>query len=51
MKVEGEARGAELENLRRVARLLAGERDDPDINQKVLIEGQPGGVVIPPPGH
>jgi hypothetical protein len=52
MKAEGEARGAELENLRRVARILAGERDDPDVNQKILIEGQPGGVVVqPPPGH
>jgi hypothetical protein len=52
MKAEGEARSAELENLRRVARLRAGERDDPDVNQKILIEDQPGGVVVqPPPGH
>ena len=51
MKVEGETRGIELENLRRVARLLAGEREDPAINQKVLIQGQPGGIVVPPPGH
>ncbi len=51
MKAAGEARGGELENLRRTARLLAGEREDPNIDQRVLIQGEVPGVVVPPPGH
>jgi hypothetical protein len=38
-KVLGEVRHIELENLRRAARLLADEREDPDIEKKVIIEG------------
>ena len=51
MKAAGEARGAEVENLRRTARLLAGEREDPNIDQRVLIQGDVPGVVVPPPIH
>jgi hypothetical protein len=38
-----------LENFRRAARLLAAEREDPNIDQRVLIQGQPSGVVVQPP--
>ncbi len=39
-KVQAEVRRAELENMYRLAaRALEGERDDPDIDRKVLIEG------------
>ncbi|MDQ3902797.1 MAG: hypothetical protein M3247_03960 [Thermoproteota archaeon] len=38
-KVQGEVREKELENIRRAAKVLAGERDDPHIDKKVLIEG------------
>lgn len=44
-------RGDEMENLRRAARILAGEREDPNIDQRVLIQGSVPGVVVPPPGH
>lgn len=38
-KVEAEIRGVELENLRRADRLLSGEREDPEIDKLVRIEG------------
>jgi hypothetical protein len=38
-KVQAEVRSAELENLRLAARLLEGERDDPDIERKVVVQG------------
>jgi hypothetical protein len=38
-KVEAEVRAAEFENIRAAARLLAGEREDPTIEKKVVIEG------------
>jgi hypothetical protein len=47
-KVQGEVRKAELENVRLAARLLAGEREDPDIERKILIEGNTNGVIVPP---
>jgi hypothetical protein len=40
-----------VENLRRTARLLAGEREDPNVDQRVLIQGDVPGVVVPPPAH
>ena len=43
-KVQAEVRGTELENLRAAARLLAGEREDPSIEKKVVIEGAPSVV-------
>ena len=38
----------ELKNTLRAARLLAGERDGPDIDEKVVIDGQPSVVISPP---
>jgi hypothetical protein len=46
-KVQAEVRGAEFENLRAAARLLAGEREDPSIEKKVVIEGGANVVVAP----
>jgi hypothetical protein len=37
-KVQAEVRKAELENVRATARLLAGEREDPDIEKKIVVE-------------
>jgi hypothetical protein len=47
-KVQSEVRRSELENLRLAARLLEGERDDPEIDRKTVIEGRIPGVVLPP---
>ncbi|WP_162055912.1 hypothetical protein [Pontibacter pamirensis] len=38
-KVQAEVRKAELENLRLVDRILNGEREDPDIEKKIIING------------
>ncbi|MEO6446672.1 MAG: hypothetical protein ABIZ91_04475 [Gemmatimonadaceae bacterium] len=45
-KAHGEVRVIELENVRRAARLLAGERGDPSIEKTVVIEGA-GNLVVP----
>jgi len=37
-KVRAEVRHAELENLRLAARLVAGERDDPEIERRILVD-------------
>jgi hypothetical protein len=37
-KVQAEVRAAELENIRMAARLFAGEREDPTIEKKVVVE-------------
>jgi hypothetical protein len=37
-KVQAEVRRAELENIRLAARALEGEREDPDIEKKIVIE-------------
>ena len=37
-KVQAEVRRAELENIRLAARALEGEREDPDIEKKIIIE-------------
>lgn len=45
-KVQAEVRRAELENIRLAARALEGEREDPDIEKKIVIEkGQD--IVVP----
>jgi len=44
-KVQSEVREKELENVRRAAKILVGERDDPNIDKKVLIEGDAKPVV------
>jgi hypothetical protein len=48
-KVQSEVRQQELENIRRAARILQGEREDPQIDQRVLIEGSAPGIVLPSP--
>jgi hypothetical protein len=47
-KVQAEVRHAELENVRLAARLLAKEREDPDIEKKIVIEGQGENIIVPP---
>jgi hypothetical protein len=39
-KVQAEVRHAELENIRLAARALKGNDEDPDIEKKIVIEGQ-----------
>ncbi len=46
-KVQAEVRGAEFENLRAAARLLAGEREDPTIEKKIVVEGGTDVLVAP----
>jgi hypothetical protein len=46
-KVQADVRKAELENLRLAARLLNSEREDPDIDKKISIEGGAAVVVGP----
>jgi hypothetical protein len=45
-KAQAELRKAELENVRLAARLLGNELEDPDIEKKILIQGDPG-VTVP----
>ena len=40
-KAKAEIRGLELENLRKADRLVAGERDDPDVEPQVVLTGVP----------
>lgn len=44
-KVQAEVRRAELENIRLAARALEGEREDPDIEKKIVIEGKQDVVI------
>jgi hypothetical protein len=44
---QAKVRGEEINNLRRAARILKNEFEDADIDQKVVIQGNPGGVVVP----
>ena len=44
-KVEEEVRRGALENLRLAARLLKAEREDPDIEKKIVVEGGLGTVI------
>jgi hypothetical protein len=45
-KVEQEVRKAGLENLRLAARLVNEEREDPDIEKKIIVQGRGAGVVV-----
>jgi hypothetical protein len=45
-KVQAEVRHAELENLRLAARLASGEYGDPDVEKKIVIEGNTEKVAI-----
>ena len=49
LRVKAEVRKLELENLRYAARVLVGERDDPDVERKIVIDGHPDSVIVPPP--
>src|SRR5262249_10906917 len=44
-KAQSEVRHAELENIRLAARALEGERGDPDIDKKILVENGSNVVV------
>jgi len=46
-KVQADVRAAEFENVRAAARLIAGEREDPTIEKKVVFEN--GHTVVVPP--
>jgi hypothetical protein len=48
-KVKAEVRHNELENLRLAARLVAGEREDPEIKERILIDKGIGAVINPGP--
>jgi hypothetical protein len=43
--VQAEVRHAELENVRLAARALEGDREDPDIEKKIIVESD-NSVVI-----
>jgi hypothetical protein len=47
-KVQAEVRRAELENIRLAARALEGEREDPDIERKIVIEGNAAALTVQP---
>ncbi len=47
-KVQAEVRHAELENIRLAARALEGKLEDPDIEKKIVIEGEPASIAIQP---
>jgi len=49
-KVQAEVRHAELENIRLAARALEGEREDPDIEKKIILEGVASSLVVQPDG-
>jgi len=45
-KVQAEVREMELENIRRAARVLAGELEDPDIEKKIIVESDSKNVIV-----
>jgi hypothetical protein len=47
-KVQAEVRHAELENIRLAARALRAEDEDPDIEKKIIIQGDTPKVVVSP---
>jgi hypothetical protein len=46
-RARADLRGVELENIRFAARLLAGEREDPTIEKKIVVENEGETVVVP----
>jgi hypothetical protein len=48
-RAQAETRTIELENLRRGARLVAGQLEDADIDKKIVVEGNVGPVAVPLP--
>jgi hypothetical protein len=49
-KVQAEVRHAELENMRLASRLAKGLYGDPDVEKKILIEGNTDKIAIQPDG-
>jgi hypothetical protein len=47
LKVQAEVRKAELENLRMAARLLSAEFEDPDVDRRIVVEGNSNLLVSP----
>ena len=47
-KVQSEVRHAELENIRLASRLTAGVTDDPDVDKRIIIEGNGAGTIVTP---
>jgi hypothetical protein len=47
-KVQAEVRKLEMENLRYAARILEGERDDPEVEKRIIVEGGVQSLVVPP---
>jgi hypothetical protein len=47
-KVQAEVRRAELENIRLAARALEGEREDPDVEKKIVIETDSRDIILQP---
>lgn len=46
-KVQAEVREMEIDNLRQAARILVDNFEDPDVEKKILIEGNGSSVVLP----
>lgn len=46
-KVHAEVRKLEMENIRYAARILSGEREDPEIEKKIMVEGVDETIVNP----
>ena len=47
-RVAEEVRKLKLESLRYTARILSGEREDPDVDRKIVIDGNGDTIVVPP---
>ena len=47
-KVQGETRKIEMENVRYAARLLADEHEDPEIEKKIIVEGDASHAPVDP---
>jgi hypothetical protein len=47
-RVAEEVRKLKLESLRYAARILSGEREDPDVERKIVIDGNGDSIVVPP---
>jgi uncharacterized coiled-coil protein SlyX len=45
-KAQADVRRTELENIRYAARIMAGERGDPDVDKKIIVDGS--GVIVNP---
>ena len=46
-KVQAEVRHAELENIRLASRLTEGEIEDPDVDKKIIIQGNEQNIIVP----